>query len=72
MSASEREGQSLREQIAAMDDVADAEWISREQALEEFQQLSGLGQALKELPENPLPGVVLVTPKEVDKAKRCV
>ncbi|ATH80329.1 permease-like cell division protein FtsX [Pseudomonas sp. KHPS1] len=69
MSAGERDGQALREQIAAMDDVAEAEWIGREQALEEFQQLSGLGQALKELPENPLPGVVLVTPKEVDKAK---
>ena len=69
MSAGERDGQALRGQIAAMDDVAEAEWISREQALEEFQQLSGLGQALKELPENPLPGVVLVTPKEVDKAK---
>lgn len=69
MSAGDREGQALREQIKALDDVADAEWISREQALEEFQQLSGLGRALKELPENPLPGVVLVTPKEVDKAK---
>ncbi|UYP30890.1 permease-like cell division protein FtsX [Pseudomonas sp. Z8(2022)] len=69
MSAGEPDGQALREQIAAMDDVAEAEWISREQALEEFQQLSGLGQALKELPENPLPGVVLVTPREVDRAK---
>ncbi|VXC97012.1 Cell division protein FtsX [Pseudomonas sp. 8Z] len=69
MSAGDREGQALREQIKAMDDVADAEWISREQALDEFQQLSGLGRALKELPDNPLPGVVLVTPKEVDKAK---
>ena len=28
----------------------------------EFQQQSGLGEALRELPENPLPGVVLVTP----------
>jgi cell division transport system permease protein len=42
--------------------------ISREQALEEFQQGSGLGEALKELPENPLPGVILVTPQEVDKS----
>ena len=65
--ASEAEGQALREQIGAMDDVAEAEWISREQALLEFQQQSGLGQALKELPENPLPGVVLVTPREIDK-----
>ena len=37
------------------------------QALDEFQQLSGLGEALKELPDNPLPGVILVTPQEVDK-----
>ena len=65
--ASEAEGQALREQIAAMDDVAEAEWISREQALDEFQQQSGLGEALKELPDNPLPGVVLVTPQEIDK-----
>ena len=65
--ASEAEGQALREQIGAMDEVTEAEWISREQALDEFQQQSGLGEALKELPDNPLPGVVLVTPREVDK-----
>lgn len=62
-------GQTLREQILEMPDVADAEWISREQALAEFQQLSGLGEALRELPDNPLPGVVVVTPNEVDKTK---
>ncbi|MDH4580333.1 cell division protein FtsX [Pseudomonas sp. BN415] len=66
--ASESQGQKLRDEIAGMPDVAEAEWISREQALAELQQQSGLGEALKELPENPLPGVVLVTPKEVDKA----
>ncbi|MGK8708672.1 permease-like cell division protein FtsX [Metapseudomonas otitidis] len=67
MDASESDGRKLRDEIAGMPDVAEAEWISREQALEEFQQQTGLGQALKELPENPLPGVILVTPKEVDK-----
>ena len=69
LAASSQRGESLRDEIAAMDDVAEAQWISREQALEEFQQLSGLGDALRELPENPLPGVVLVTPKEIDKAR---
>ncbi|MBT8767862.1 permease-like cell division protein FtsX [Metapseudomonas boanensis] len=68
MDASEAQGQKLRDEIALMPDVAEAEWISREQALAELQQQSGLGEALKELPQNPLPGVVLVTPKEVDKA----
>ena len=47
--ATDAQGQALREQIAAMDDVEEAEWISREQALSEFQQQSGLGEALKEL-----------------------
>lgn len=61
------QGESLREEIAAMDDVTEAEWISRDQALAEFQQQTGLGEALKELPDNPLPGVIVVTPKEVDR-----
>ncbi len=62
-----QQGRALREQILAMPDVSEASWISREEALEEFQQLSGLGEALRELPDNPLPGVILVTPSEVDR-----
>ena len=65
--ASTKEGEGLRDDIKNLPGVADAEYISRDQALEEFQQQSGLGEALKELPQNPLPGVVLVTPNEVDK-----
>ncbi|WP_110949436.1 permease-like cell division protein FtsX [Pseudomonas bohemica] len=68
LDASSSEGQGLVAQIKEMPGVAEAEYISRDQALNEFQQQSGLGEALKELPENPLPGVVLVTPQEVDKA----
>ena len=68
MDASSEQGENLSDQIKGMAGVADAEFISREKALEEFQQQSGLGEALKELPDNPLPGVVLVTPAEVDKA----
>ncbi len=67
LEASATDGEALREQIKGIPGVADAEYVGRDQALEEFQQQSGLGEALKELPENPLPGVVLVTPTEVDK-----
>jgi cell division transport system permease protein len=67
LDASTKEGEALRDDIKNMPGVADAEYVSRDQALEEFQQQSGLGEALKELPQNPLPGVVLVTPNEVDK-----
>ncbi|MFN3356858.1 MAG: permease-like cell division protein FtsX [Pseudomonas sp.] len=68
LDASTQQGEALRDDIKNMPGVADAEYVSRDQALEEFQQQSGLGEALKELPQNPLPGVVLVTPNEVDKA----
>ena len=67
LDTSSKEGEALRDDIKNIPGVAEAEYISRDQALEEFQQQSGLGEALKELPQNPLPGVVLVTPNEVDK-----
>ncbi|MBA1202331.1 ABC transporter permease [Pseudomonas capeferrum] len=67
LDAGTREGEALRDEIKGMPGVSEAEYISREQALEEFQQQSGLGEALRELPDNPLPGVVVVTPSEVDK-----
>ncbi|WP_426205260.1 permease-like cell division protein FtsX [Pseudomonas sp. TWP3-1] len=67
LDASPEQGEKLREQIKGMPGVSDAEYVGSDQALEEFQQQSGLGEALRELPENPLPGVVLVTPNEVDK-----
>ena len=67
MDVGDAQGEKLRDEVASIPGVAQADWISREQALQEFQQGSGLGEALKELPENPLPGVILVTPHEVDK-----
>jgi cell division transport system permease protein len=67
LDASPAEGTKLRDDIKAIPGVADAEYVSSDDALKEFQQQSGLGEALKELPQNPLPGVVVVTPNEVDK-----
>ncbi|PKF58396.1 cell division protein FtsX [Alteromonadales bacterium alter-6D02] len=37
-------------------------YVSQEQALTEFKQLSGFGEALSYLDSNPLPAVILVTP----------
>lgn len=68
MTASDSDGQALVAKAKALGGVADAEYIDKQRALEEFQQQSGLGEAIKELPSNPLPGVVVVTPLEVDKA----
>ena len=68
LNASDSDGQALVAKAKALGGVADAEYIDKKRALEEFQQQSGLGEAIKELPQNPLPGVVVVTPLEVDKA----
>lgn len=57
----------LRDKIAQHEHVAEAQWISSEQALAEFQEQSGLGEALRELPDNPLPSSILVTPEVIDK-----
>ncbi len=69
LKASETQGQDLREQIEKMPDVIEAQLISRDDALKELQEQSGLGEALKELPDNPLPAVISVTPKQIDKAQ---
>ncbi|MGI2170158.1 permease-like cell division protein FtsX [Shewanella sp. MF05960] len=59
---SEQSIQSLLSRIKAFREVETVSYISRDQALEEFQRLSGFGEALSYLDENPLPAVVTVTP----------
>lgn len=59
---SEQSIQSLISRIKVFREVESIDYISREQALEEFQRLSGFGEALSYLDENPLPAVVTVTP----------
>ncbi len=58
----DREAEKVRQTIAARPDVAEARLITREQALAEFRQRSGFGEALDLLDRNPLPPVVLVRP----------
>lgn len=49
--------------------VADAVYITRDQALSEFKALSGFGAALDLLESNPLPAVITITPvKGVQRA----
>jgi cell division transport system permease protein len=49
----------LREQA----EVASVNYVSRDQALEEYKRLSGFGDALDALDENPLPSLLLVKPR---------
>jgi cell division transport system permease protein len=60
---SDEQAQAIKRQIDLRDDVAETRLIDRTQALDEFRRLSGFGEAIDLLDENPLPAVVLVRPK---------
>lgn len=61
---SEQDSRQLARKIEQRPDVAAVEYISRDQALAEFQQLSGYGEVLEHLDDNPLPAVIVVRPVE--------
>lgn len=59
---SEQSIQSLISRIKTFPEISQVNYISPKQALTEFQQTSGFGEALSYLDSNPLPAVVTVTP----------
>ncbi len=60
----EEDSRKLARQLELRDDIAQVEYISQTQALEEFQALSGYGDVLERLDQNPLPSVIVVRPVE--------
>ena len=54
---------NLKGDIEKWPEVISVQYISRQQALQEFQTLSGFGDALKALESNPLPSVLIVKPE---------
>ncbi|WP_101758557.1 permease-like cell division protein FtsX [Oceanicoccus sp. KOV_DT_Chl] len=61
---SEEDSRQLAKKLRLRTDIAEVEYISRSQALEEFQALSGYGDVLAHLDQNPLPAVIVVRPVE--------
>ncbi|OGI70083.1 MAG: hypothetical protein A2W18_12525 [Candidatus Muproteobacteria bacterium RBG_16_60_9] len=59
---SDAAAEKLAERVRRIRGVASVDYISRSQALVEFKELSGFGDALKLLNENPLPAVLAVHP----------
>ncbi len=55
-------GAQLAQEIGRRPGVSATRYISREQALQEFRSLSGFGEALDLLADNPLPATIVVTP----------
>jgi cell division transport system permease protein len=59
---SETQAQQLIARLKTWSEISQVTYVSSEQALDEFQRLSGLGEALDHLDTNPLPKTVLVVP----------
>jgi cell division transport system permease protein len=59
----ESQAMKIKSDIQQWPNVVSIHYISREQALKEFQNLSGFGDALKALNANPLPSVLIVKPE---------
>ncbi len=60
--AREEAVRQLQKDLQAFAEINDVEYISPEQALQEFQAMSGFGEILGFLDENPLPPTLVVTP----------
>ena len=58
----EHDANKLMNRIALFNQISKVDYISSTQALAEFKQLSGFGDALEYLDKNPLPALLLVTP----------
>lgn len=56
--------QAVGERIQAYPGVASVSLITADQALAEFQEASGFGNALEGLDDNPLPAVIVVNPTD--------
>jgi len=65
-STTDSQAKQLVSQLKGMPQISKIEYISREQALNEFKRLSGFGNALKALETNPLPAVIVVQPSLAD------
>jgi len=60
---SEQRAMALQAELDARSDIAEARFVSREAALEEFRSLSGFADVLASLEYNPLPHLILVSPQ---------
>ena len=61
-SVTQQAAAALSKSIENWETVAECSHVSSEEALVEFQRMSGFGDVLKALDENPLPGLILVRP----------
>jgi len=58
----EDQAKKLQTSLEAMPEISSVKYLSPDDALEEFRKLSGFGDALNALDENPLPTLLIVRP----------
>lgn len=56
--------QQLADKLQHQNQVAEAQYISPQQGLASFSQVAQMGDVLKQLPSNPIPGVITIQPKQ--------
>lgn len=61
---SNTQGLKLANQIAAWDNVSSTRYVSPQKAKDSFKSMEGFAEIIDSLPENPLPGVVIVIMSE--------
>ena len=62
MDVDDAAAKNLAEKVSEISGIAKVDLVSREQALEEYRQLSGFAKALEALEDNPLPSLLLIKP----------
>lgn len=62
------QAEALVQELVQRENVQQARYISPQEGAEEFIAYSGLGDILAALSENPLPGVIVLTPQLLDAA----
>ncbi|WP_372781478.1 permease-like cell division protein FtsX [Litorivivens sp.] len=60
----DRDSEAFASRLRQRPEIAAVDYRSSRQALDEFRSLSGYGDVLNSLDSNPLPAVVLITPKD--------
>ena len=58
----EKKARALEHQVADMPEVAETEFVSKQESLEKFRQTSGFGKSIDTLSSNPLPHTIIVEP----------
>jgi cell division transport system permease protein len=66
----DQQAQQINDELKSWPEIEQVHYQSAQQSLEEFRQLSGLGDVLDSLPSNPLPAIIIVEPADdnIDKA----